>query len=248
MIKERLITAILSPVIFFTLLFAYVKLAGPLPFIIQSTTTTQNNAFSVTGEGKVQATPDKATVTAGVQAKGATTQEAQNQMNAVINKVSAGIKGVGIDSKDIKTENYNINPTYDYTNGAQRITGYSGSTNLTITVRDINKVNTVIDTATANGANVVSGAQFDVADKTKALDEARKLAVEDAKKKAQQAAQTAGFKLGSIVNYQESENGEVRPLMYAADKASAQVANPPTQVEPGSNQVVLTVTLSYQVW
>ena len=66
---------------------------------------------------------------------------------------SAAIKATGIDATDIQTANYNINPTYDYSAGTQRITGYSGSTSLTITVKDLSKLNAVIDAATAAGAN-----------------------------------------------------------------------------------------------
>lgn len=233
-------------ILFFVTLYGYIKLAGPVPFSVNSVSTQKNQTFDVTGEGKVSATPDKATVIVGVQAQGTTAQEAQDKLNSDINKVSAAIKGVGIDAKDIKTDNYSINPNIDYQN-SQKITGYNANTNLTVTIRQIDKANQVIDQATQAGANQVGGIQFDQADQTKYQDQARVKAVADAKKKAESAAKIAGFSLGRIVNYQENPGGSYpRPFAMAADKAVG-TAQPPTQVEPGSNEVVVNVTLSYEI-
>ncbi|MFH0749876.1 MAG: SIMPL domain-containing protein, partial [Candidatus Gottesmanbacteria bacterium] len=195
---------IVSLLVFFVALFVYTKFAGPIPFSITNVTSNKSEAFTVTGEGTVSIKPDIATVIVGVQAQGSTVKTVQDNLNTVINAVSAAVKKVGVDSKDIKTSNYNLNPTYNYNNGTQKIIGYEASSNLTIKVRDIEKANSVVDSATAAGANTIGGITFDVDDKTKAEGEARKLAVADAKAKAELAAQTAGFKLGKIINYQES--------------------------------------------
>lgn len=245
--KPHIFSAIFSPLIFFILLFTYVKLAGPIPFSINSVTTQKTDTFQVTGEGKAEVKPDNATVRAGVQVNAATEKEAKDQMNSAINKVTAAIKALGIAESDIKTDNFNINPNYDYSQGAQKINGYSGNTNITIKVKDVTKVNQVIDTATANGANVIGGAQFDNVDKTAAENEARVKAVADARAKAQNAARVAGFTLGKLLNYQETTGANnPRPYMMAKAQDSAQAA-PPTQIEPGTNEVNLTVTLSYEV-
>lgn len=231
---------------FFLLLFAYTKLVGPLPFSVTSVTTQKTTAFDVTGEGKASAKPDIATITAGIQVQAQTVKAAQDQINNVINKVSAALKQVGIDSKDIQTSNYNISPTYDYTGATQKITGYSANTNLQIKVRNLDNVNSVIDTATANGANQISGLSFDIEDKTKVEDEARQKAVDEAKKKAQEAAKIAGFKLGRIINYSENPQNQPRPIFMSA-AAAKPVGGTPTQVETGSSEVTIDVTLSYEI-
>ncbi len=230
---------------FFVLLFLYTKLVGPIPFSVTSVTTTKTDTFSVTGEGKATAIPDVATVNAGVAASGNSVQQAQQELNKRINAVSEAIKKVGIDPKDIKTANYTIFPSYDYTQG-QRITGYQANTNLTITVRTIDKANSVIDAATANGANVIGGMTFDVSDKTKALNQAREQAVAEAKKRAEDASRIAGFKLGRVINYAENLGGEPRPvpMMAKVDVAGGGV---PTQVEPGSTEIRVSVTLSFEI-
>jgi len=235
-----------SILVFFLALFLYTKYAGPIPFSITNVTTNKSEAFIVTGEGKVSVKPDIATVNVGVQGTGTTVSDVQNNLNKNISSITAAVKKVGIDEKDIKTSNYNLSPTYDYSGRTQRITGYQASSYLTIKVRQIDKANAVIDAATNAGANNVGGVTFEVDDKTKATDEARKLAVADAKAKAVQAATTAGFTLGKIINYQESTGGYQPIPMYAkADGASSMVA--PTELSTGTTDIQLTVTLSYEV-
>jgi len=241
-------TTILSLIVFFVSLFLYTKFAGPIPFSITNVTSNKSEAFTVTGEGKISVKPDIATVNVGVQATGTTVKEVQDNLNKNINAVSAAVKKLGVDEKDIKTSNYNMNPQYDYTASRQRIIGYQASSNLTIKVRAIEKVNNVVDSATGAGANTVGGISFDVDDKTTGENDARKLAVADAKAKASQAATTAGFTLGKIINYQESTNGYRPPILYAkADMMMTTGAGAPTELNTGSTDITLTVTLSYEV-
>ncbi|MCX6793925.1 MAG: SIMPL domain-containing protein [Candidatus Gottesmanbacteria bacterium] len=234
-------------IVFFIALFAYTKLAGPIPFTITSVTTNKTDTFSVTGEGKVSVPPDIALVSAGVQAQGATVKIVQDQLNKNMNAVSAAVKAEGVDSKDIKTSGYNINPMYDYTAGSQRITGYQASSNLTIKVRAIDHANAVIDAATASGANQIGGITFDVDDKTAAQNQAREKAVADAKSKAENAARIAGFSLGKIINYSEDFGNAVRPIPMLAKADMAGGGGVPTQIETGTNEITVTVTLSYQI-
>lgn len=231
---------------FFVFLFVYTKIIGPIPFSVNSVTTSKSTTFDVTGEGKIITKPDVATLTAGITAQAQSVKAVQDQINSVINKVSEGLKQAGIDSKDIRTSNYSINPSYDFVGGSQRITGYTASTNILIKVRNLDKVNSVIDQATANGANQISGLNFEVDDKTKAEDEARQKAVDEAKKKAVQAARIAGFRLGRIINYSENFQGNIRPVTMMLDVAKAG-GGTPTQVEPGSSEVAVFVTLSYEI-
>ena len=230
---------------FFVLLLVYTKLIGPIPFSVTSVTTQKSTAFDVTGEGRVTIKPDIASITAGIQAQASSVKGAQDQINSVINQVSEAIKQTGVDAKDIQSTNYSIYPTYDYGGGTQKITGYNAGTNLLIKVRNLDNINNVIDSATKNGANQISGLTFSVDDKTKMETEARQKAVDEAKKKAQVAAKIAGFKLGRIINYSENFQGGPRPITLTMEAAKA--VGSPTQVEPGSSEVIVNVTLSYEV-
>lgn len=238
---------VIAATTFFVLLFTFTKLFGPIPFSINSVSTQKSTTFDVSGEGKVTIKPDIASVSVGIQSSGSSVKAVQDQINSSINKISEAVKGLGIDSKDIQTTNYNINPEYDFSAG-QRIKGYTASTNLYIKVRQIDKVNQVIDAATSNGANQVYGINFEVDDKSTAQNEARQKAVADARKKAEDAAKIAGFRLGRIVNYSENLGGFGGPVpLMRATAADSAVSNPPTQVEPGSTDITVNVTLSFDI-
>lgn len=241
---SNIYSSVTTLVLFFILLFAYTKLAGPIPFNITSTTTTKTTTFDVMGEGKASIKPDQATIQAGVSAKGDTTKSVQDQINSTISKVSEAVKALGVDPSDIQTSNYSVNPNYEYSPSGQKQNGFMASTNLTIKVKDTNKVGPVIDAATGAGATNVNNLGFSNTDQTSAENEARKKAVEDAKKKAQMAAQTAGFKLGKIVNYSENSGGNPRPVPFAAGATADSKATP---IETGTNEVNISVTLSYEI-
>lgn len=258
----RLLGTIAFTVIFTLVsLFIYTKAAGPIPFSVTSVTTQKTDSVSVTGEGKAAMTPDNATVRLGVTATGATAEVAKNKMNEVINKVTQEIKALGIADKDIKTENvsvyedYNTRPLPADKVGAttpavqdpnSRATSYIGNTTLIISAKQIDLANKVIDVGSKNGVNQLGGVQFGNEDKTAAENEARQKAIEAAKAKAQVAATAAGFKLGKIINYSESMGGG-GPMIYAAKAADSMTTNQATQLQPGENELMMSVTLSYEV-
>lgn len=241
-----LILPVIGVTTFFILLFTFTKVFGPIPFSINSVNTTKSTTFDVTGEGKVTSIPDAAMITIGVQESGLTVKEAQNKLNSSINKVSEVVKKLGIDSKDIQTTNYNINPEYDYSNDSQRIKAYSANTNLQIKVRQLENVNSVIDIATANGANQIGGISFDINDKSKLENEARQKAVLETKKKAADASKIAGFKLGKIINYSENIGSSSLPPIRAMAIEKA-IGGAPTKVETGTTDITVSVTLSYEI-
>jgi len=236
-------------VIFFIMLFVYTKFAGPIPFSLNSIVTTKTDTFTVTGTGKASAVPDVAIITVGVKAQGATVKQVQQDLNTNNNKVIDAVKKLGIDAADIQTSNYSLTPMYDYGNKTPQINGYQANTNIVIKVRNTDKANDVIDAATASGANQVGGLTFDVSDKTKIENEARAKAVAQAKEKAQTAAQTAGFTLGRVINYSEGLGETPQPMYNRALPVAGggETASEPTQIEAGSNEITITVSLSYEI-
>lgn len=243
-----LLLPVIGAATFFILLFGFTKIFGPIPFSVDSIITQKSTTFDVTGEGKVTVKPDIAYVNAGIRSQSQTVKGAQDQINSVINKVSQAVKGFGVAAEDIQTTNYNINPDYDFSSGgSQKIRGYTAQTTLSIKVRQIDKINDVIDASTQNGANEISGVSFDVEDKTKAKNEAREKAVAEAKKQAEEASKIAGFKLGKIINYSEGSSAFPEPIPFRA-MGTEVASDKTTQVEPGSSEVIITATLSYEIF
>ena len=233
---------------FFILLFVFAKWGPAISF--NTTTQPKGEPFVVTGEGKVSVTPDIAKITIGVQQTGQTLKQVQGDVNTKSKALTDAIKKLGVDEKDIKTTSYSVYPQYDYTNPSQKITGYQVSTSYEVTVKDFDKINNIIVSATASGANEIGNVNFEVNDATKKqkLQEARDLAVKEAKEKAVGLAKSAGITLGKIINVSENQNGQ--SVRYALPMAGGgaldkSVAQP--EVQPGTTDIGVTISLSYEV-
>lgn len=205
----------------------------------------------VTGEGKSTVVPDIAKISAGIEDSGVTLAQVQESVNKKSQALVSALKKLGIEEKDIKTTSYNIYPQSDYQARPPSISGYQVSINYEITVRKIDSINETLTTVTGAGANLVGGVNFDLSDeaRAKALDSARQDAVGKAKQNAESLAKASGVTLGKIINISESQMGAPRPVMML-DKAvgqggSSEPATP--DVQPGTTEVSLTVSLSYEV-
>ena len=247
-------------IVFFIVLFVYIKLAGPIPFFINSVNTNKTDLFSSSGEGQVTAVPDQATIEAGITVQAATVADAQNKVNKTSDKIIQDVKKLGFSDKDIKTTNYSVNPNYSseivpmgapmMLGGQQSITGYTVTQNLEIKVKPLDKANKVVDTATADGANLVGGVNFTFSDNLqKSLSkQATQQAVDDAKDNAQTLANASGVHLGKIVNVVQNSN-QPRPIMMGAGIASkATDQSAPTNVTPGENTLTIDVVLYYETY
>jgi len=233
-------------VVLLVLLGLFLKFAPAIP--ISSVVTQKQDQFTVSGEGKVTVVPDMAVIDVGITANRPTVKAAQGQANSVINGVSEAVKKLGVDTKDIKSTNYSIYPQYDYSAGsAGRITGYQVSVNLNLKVRNIDLANQVVDAATGSGANTVGGIQLTVNDdrEKELLQEARELAVKEAKAKAASLAKAAGISLGRIINIQEA-GSTPGPIPMLERAAMSLGGGGDTKIEAGSTDITSSVTLTYE--
>lgn len=228
-----------------------VKTLGPIPFAVSSTVTQKMNLFTSQGQAEIEAIPDEARLTVGINVNKNTVLAAQEEANGVIAAITEEIMKLGIKKDALKTSQYSINPNYDYSSGANKIVGYSVNSSLTVTLTDFSKVNEVIDLATAKGANQVGGISFVLSEaKEKELKaQAREEAIADAKNSASELARLSGVKLGKVVDVIESNNDywpmpmSARPEMSMVKDAGGGV---PTSIEPGSTTYSYSVTLSYE--
>ncbi len=235
---------------------AAVLVAGVLVFfvgemILQQKSLDQQSNYQITvsGEGKVYAKPDVAIVSLGFTNTGATvaavTKNNTDKMNAVIDAV----KKLGVDEKDIQTTNYNLSPLYNYTEVAGRIfQGYTLSQNIEVKIRDFTKIGDVLSQATVKGANLVNDLQFAIDNPEQFKEQARAKAIAQAKSNAQNLAKESGVNLGKIINVYENYNAY--PVEYNSAKAMgggvAESAPAPT-IQPGQQEIDITINLTYQV-
>lgn len=246
---NKVIAAILF---FFFCLFVYTKLAGPIPFFVNSIQTTKTDTFQVDGVGKATGIPNQATISFGVTKQASTVADAQNQTNTAVQKILDNLKSLGIDTKNIKTTNYSVQPNYTFGNATQTISGYTVTQTVEVKIQPLDKVNKTLDTITASGANIVGQISFgfDNATQQKLEDEARLDAVNQAKQKAESLARASGIHLGNIINVVENPAPVVpQPILMNAAKLDTGTSEAqPSQVTPGENTISTTITISYQTY
>lgn len=211
--------------------------------------------ISVTGEGKVTASPDIAEMSFGVATGPQTTAKiASDKVAADMQKILAAVKGLGIEDKDISTENFYLNPVYDWTDGRQRLRGYEATQSLRVKVRDLSKVGDVLTAATDNGANQAGGVSFTLEDPAAKQQEAREEAIADAKSKAEKLAAQLGQRLGDVQSFNENGGGWYPPVMYEASRdmygvggAMSADAKAPVPLPAGDQDVSVTVNVTYEL-
>ena len=206
--------------------------------------------ISVSGEGMVEATPDRATISVGVitRAKNPSAVQAANAQAAtsVINSIVA----LGIERKNISTGNYNFNPTYRrYDNGKNEIDGYEATNSVTIIVDDLNLVGKIIDTALSHGANRVDSLNFGLRNKNSYQDEALRLAVLDARRKAEVAASALGKSILGVRSVSINSNRVESPRNYkmARSMAMDEAADFETPIESGTLQCSASVHVEFEI-
>lgn len=165
-----------------------------------------------------------------------------------INTVIASVKSQDIKDEDITTTNFSVNPVYDYSNGQQNLKGFEASESITVKIRKLDTVGTVVTQATAQGANQVGGINFTI-DDPKALQlAAQENAIKDAKAQAEQLAKTLGVNLGRVKTFSASNSESSRPYaMYDSAMAPKAVGGAAPEVPIGSQDINSTVTVTYEL-
>lgn len=238
-------------------------------------TATNTNTISFNGEGKVFAVPDIAAISFSIVTEAATSKAAQDANTAKSKTVADFLESQNIDDKDIKTTGYNVYPQYSYprplpmgSSGSgqsypsappapdssvyydpnPKITGYQVSQSFEVKVRDLEKVSALLDGLVKAGANQVNNLGFTIDDIEKVKDQARELAIQDAKEKAHNLRKQLGIRLGKIVNFTEGGGGFPYYLKAEMDAGGRGGAMPPGPTIPvGENEIVINVTITYQI-
>lgn len=226
-------------------------------------TATTTNTVTFSGEGKVSAKPDVATLEFSIITEANASKVAQDDNSRKSQKVTDFLKKQGIEEKDIKTTLYNIFPKYSYPrpviynqsvpsimppeiSDQPKIVGYQVSQGFWVKVRNFDKLSGVIDGLVANGVNNVNNLGFSIDEPEKLKSEARAKAIADAKGKANELKNQIGISLGKIINFSENTGGYPGPY-YAEAKGmdGGGVAGP--SLSPGENEITVNVTLTYQI-
>lgn len=227
---------------------------APVAAIMLLATPALADSMTLTGTGTVRAAPDMATINTGVTTQGETAREALDANTAAMEDLVAALREAGLQDRDIQTSNFSVNPVYVYSDARDdagytrppRIQGYEVANTVTIIVRDLDGLGTVLDQAVTVGANTINGISFDVDDPTELETEARELAVADALAKAQTYARAAQVRLGSIESITEVDRqAPPQPLYRAAVAEFARDSAVP--VEAGELAFSVTTTIEWEI-
>ncbi|MDX3899485.1 MAG: SIMPL domain-containing protein [Sphingobium sp.] len=235
--------------------FALVALAAsslPMAAAAQTSVTLAETAPVVTLNitETVEAAPDMATVGTGVQTRAMTAAQAMGDNAAQMSRLVAALAKAGIDRKDIQTSGINLSPQYDYSgrnsDGSQsppRFMGYEASNQLTVKLRDIQRVGPMLDRMVAAGATNLSGPTFTISDPTPMIAQARSAALRTARQQADFYAQATGYRSARLLSIAESSSAGRPPMPMMAMRMKAEAADTP--VEPGQVSSAVTLTVQY---
>lgn len=245
---EKLLTPV--AVFFLSVIFVIFVKQSNFTIPLEITTTNRTTEMAVVGEGKVEAVPDTIYMSAGIVVNSApTSEEAQKKITEINNKIIDAMKKAGIESEDLKTSQYSINPNYNWTSGTNKISGYNGSASIEIKVRKKDLAPKVIGEATTAGANNVQVLRSSIDKPEKYREEARSKAIANAREQAEKLARELGISLGRIVNISESSPNQVYPI-YArsAEMALGKSGGgaPEPDIETGTQTITSTVTLYFE--
>jgi uncharacterized protein YggE len=225
------------------ILGAVLAACGPSTIAVQ--TQPPQRTITVTGTGKVTLTPDIAYISIGVHTENASATDAVTGNNTQAQAVITAIKGFGVAAKDIQTTDFSINPQQQ-TDANGKVTGilYVVDNTVYVTVRDLTKLGDLLDSSVTAGANNINSIQFDVADKTAALSQARLAAVADAKKQADELTKATAVTLDVVQSISYYDSTPPVTVQYSR-VALAAPAGASVPVQAGSMQIYTTVTIVY---
>jgi uncharacterized protein len=221
-------------------LLALAALAGVArPEGARSAAAEEQSAITVTGTGTVETVPDEASFSFGVLTKGRTASAALAANSAEARRVIAAIVAAGIDRKDVRTDAVSLSPRTN--ENGETILGYTAQNSVSVTLRNLDKAGAVIDAAVGAGANDVQGPNLVKSNQDRLYRDALKVAVADARAKAQVLATAAGRSAGRAMTIVES--GATPPPVFAKAEAAMADSGPP--IEPGTQEIQATVTVTF---
>ncbi len=230
-----------TPVVVAVLMTALTWIGTTVPTSAQEKRA--ERTVTVGASGTVSVEPDIAHISTGVLSEAETAREALQRNSAAMKKVVDGLKGAGIDPKDVQTSRFSIDPRYDQPKDGRtaRITGYRVFNQVGITARDISKLGELLDLLVTLGANQAGGISFDVSKAETLKDEARRQAIANALRRAKLFAEAAGATVGDVLSIEEDVSASA-PRPFTGRVAMSAESVP---IERGSQSLEVRVQVTW---
>jgi uncharacterized protein YggE len=207
----------------------------------------QRRTLSVTGTGTVHVEPDIAIVSLGVETTGPDVGPAVQENNRRARAVADTLTEKGIASEDMRTANFYVSsqPLYNPMGMPTGGTTYTVDNTIMFTLRQPEQLGEILQLALRNGSNSVQSVSFSVADPSVPTDQARQLAIADAKRQAAQLAASAGAALGQVLSI--GEGAAAAPIYYEAPAFGKGGGGGGVPVESGTLEYQAYITLTYEL-
>ncbi|MDK2860351.1 SIMPL domain-containing protein [Sphaerochaeta halotolerans] len=231
--------------------FAFPILALAIVLLLSSCVTGRDlvRTIEVHGTAKVTIAPDIATFSIQVSELGKTTEEAQRLANAKLAQLRSVLDEYGIAEADVKTTSLNLRPSYRWDEGEQILEGQVASQSLSVKVRDLKALGSIIDQMGKVSGIYLNSVQLDKEDKSEALEQARLEAIQNAKAKAELYAESSAMQVGSPITISEysvaSNPYNTRMKMEAVSAVAYDMA---TEIPAGTMEVSSTVSIVYEMY
>lgn len=207
--------------------------------------------LAVTGSGTVYMEADQVSATLGVMLSGKDLAEVQAQVNATIADICTALETAGLEKRNITTNYIFVSPRYDYgmDGNNQELVGYTVNNSLSILTENTEEIGAYIDAAFEAGANTFDSISFSARDDSEARDEALRLAVQEAKRKAEVIAAASGKSLEGILEINEGYQNTSYNNAGSAYKllATEAAAGADTMVRAAQVSVSASVQIIYEI-
>jgi uncharacterized protein len=201
--------------------------------------------INVNGEGKVKVAPDQVCISASVETKGNNAKDVKKQNDEKMDAVLKFIKKMNIPTADFKTKQVALNPQYDY---EKKKTSYNATQTVEIIVKDLTKYDELMEGLVQQGINRIDKVSFESSKLAQYQSEARKLAIKDAKTKADEYVSVLGQKVGKAFTISDNSQIYQPQPMYAAmrmkESADAMGASNET-LAIGEIEITANVSVSF---
>ena len=223
----------------FSCTFSIITMSN-LNYVLASETS---HMLSISGSSTVEFEADMAQINISVQTQANDALEAQKQNKESVNTIISDIKECGVNSSDIKTQDYYLYPVYDYQNDSTDILGYTVQENIVVTVRELDKIDTIIDVAIEDGATI-SGVYFGSANYSDYYNQALIGAIQDGTNKANMIAQEFSYDIGSPDDIVEVTQGQ-QSVMQQSSVSYYDSSLEKSQIIPGKLSTTAYVNLIF---
>jgi len=221
-------------IVFFTLLFmamSYAQEQKQVPMI------------SVSGEGKVKIAPDQASISISIETKGTKADDVKKENDKKMDAILKFIKKSNIAKEDFQTQRVSLNPNYDY---EKKKHNYIATQSVQILLKDLTKYDELMEGLVDEGINRIDNVEFKSSKMKELQSDARKLAIKDAKAKAEDFVSVLGQKVGkAILISDNSQNYNPRPVMYAMKSMAMDESAPRETLAVGEIEITANVGVSF---